>query len=165
METLAISDHSDKIMVEAEESTALVNAATNLKQVGGAANPKIMKGQVIQKNYILNDSSALKKKKKNENRKEAFNLGTEARDGSNMVIQMKTSFFEHVKAEFVKDILKHKDIEMVDNGLAAKASTENSGDGYVEYSMDIGFKFQEKSYVTKLTAYTTTCRIMFPAGW
>ena len=54
-------------------------------------------GQVVQKGYVLNDTGALKKKLRQESRKEPFNLGVEARDGSNMVIEMKTSFFEHVK--------------------------------------------------------------------
>ena len=45
------------------------------------------------------------------------------------------------------------------------ATTENSGEAYVEYSLDISFKVKEVVYATKLTAYTTTCRIMFqPVG-
>ena len=40
---------------------------------------------VLKRNYVLNDSNALKKKLKNESRSEPYNLGTEARDGSNMV--------------------------------------------------------------------------------
>ena len=74
---------------------------------------------------------------------------------------MKTSFFEHVKAEFIKDLVDVDGIEKVENALGAKAPTENSGEAYVEYSLDITFKVKDKMYVTKLTAYTTTCRIMF----
>ena len=124
-----------------------------------------MKGQVTYRNYVLNDSSALKKKKRNETRKEAFNLGTEARDGSNMVIQMKTTFFEHVKSKFIEDMLKHKDIVKVENALGSKVATENSGEAFVEYSLDLTFRMQDNLYVTKMTAYTTTCRVMFqPVG-
>ena len=47
-----------------------------------APAPNSMKGQVIQKNYILNDTAALRKKIGHEKRKEACNLGVEARDGS-----------------------------------------------------------------------------------
>ena len=68
------------------------------------------RGQVIEKDYTLNDTAALKKKIRNESRKEAFNLGIEARDGSNMVIEMKTSFVEHVKGNFINDMFQNKDI-------------------------------------------------------
>ena len=52
-------------------------------------------------------------------------MGREARDGSNMVVQMKTSFFEHVKAEFIKDLVVMDGIEKIENALGAKAPTEN----------------------------------------
>ena len=53
----------------------------------------------------------------------------------------------------------------VENGVASKAKTENSGTAYVEYSLDISFNVLDKVFVTKLTAYTTSCRIMFqPVG-
>ena len=89
MEIKAIEN---KTLEDTEEivEVDIANDASN-KRVEGT---KVKKGQVLQRNYILNDSSALKKKKRNETRKEAYNLGTEARDGSNMVIQVKTSFFE-----------------------------------------------------------------------
>ena len=123
------------------------------------------KGRVIQKNYVLNDTAALKKKLRHETRKDPFNLGTEARNGSNMVIELKTSFFEHVKAEFIKDLMTKENIKQVENALGAKASTENSGEAYVEYSLDIVFQVNDKTYSVKLTAYTTSCRVMFqPVG-
>ena len=123
-------------------------AGTAVGTVGPAENPPVMKksdgvvisttkkGQVVQRNYVLNDVAALRKKKKHETRKEPYNLGTEARDGSNMVIQMKTSFFEHVKAEFIKDLVCMEGIELVENALGAKASTESSGEAFVEYLLD-----------------------------
>ena len=87
------------------------------------------------------------------------------RDGSNMVIKTKTSFFEYIKAQFIEDLLKIKEIETVDNALAAKAATDNSGGAIVEYSVDVTFKVQEDLYTVKLTAYTTSCRLMFqPVG-
>ena len=126
---------------------------------------KVMKGQVVQKNYVLDDTGALKKKLRHETRKEAFTMGVEARDGSNMVIEMKTSFFENVKAKFVHDMLVTEGIVTVENAVAAKAPTESSGSAYVEYSLDISFRVLDKVFVTKLTAYTTSCRIMFqPVG-
>ena len=84
------------------------------------------------------------------------------RDGSNMVIKTKTSFFEYIKAQFIEDLLKVKEIETEDNILAAKAAT---GGAIVEYSVDVTFKVQEDLYTVKLTAYTTSCRLMFqPVG-
>ena len=131
----------------------------------GIAAPTVKKGQVIQKNYILNDTAALKKKMRQESRKEAYNMGVEARDGSNMVIETKTSFFEHIKACFINDLVKMNGIESVENAVAAKAPTENSGGAFVEYSLDITFRVKEVLYTTKLIAYTTTCRMMFqPVG-
>ena len=60
---------------------------------------KKLSGRTVQKDYILNDISALKKKVRHETRPEAFDTGSEASNGSNVVIQMKTSFFEHVKKQ------------------------------------------------------------------
>ena len=70
-----------------------------------------------------------------------------------------------MKANFVNDLLKMDNIEAVENALWTKAATENSGEAYVEYSFDISFKAQDKIYSAKVTAYTTTCKIMFqPLG-
>ena len=131
MATKSIQDKVEEEIIEIDDTPDKIDEGTQ--------KAKGRKGQIIQKNYVLNDSSALKKKKRNETRKEAFNLGTEARDGSNMVIEMKTSFFEYVKSQFVQDILKNQDIVKVENAFGAKATTENSGDAYVEFSFDINF--------------------------
>ena len=53
------------------------------------------------------------------------------------------------------------DIVKIDNAVASKATTENSGGAFVEYSLDITFKSQDMPFTTKLTAYTTSCRLMF----
>jgi hypothetical protein len=64
------------------------------------------KGRTIQETYVLNDTAALRKKVRNEtNRKDPFNTGADARDGSSVVILMKTSFFEHVKSTFMEDLV------------------------------------------------------------
>ena len=48
--------------------------------------------------YVLNDRAALKKKMNNEsNMKDPFNNGTDAKDGSNVVILMKTSFLSMLR--------------------------------------------------------------------
>ena len=160
MDGLSITDVSDKPI--AGGTSALENPPTS-----EVATPKVGngKGLVVQRNYVLNDRTALKKKMGHEGRKEPYNLGTEARDGSNMVVQMRTSFFEYVKAEYIKDLVSLDGIVQVENALGAKASTEHSGDAYVEYSLDVSFKLEDKVHTIKLTAYTTSCRIMFqPVG-
>ena len=161
MDTLAITNQSDNVEID------IMAPSNNTPQITteGTVNEKVKKGQVVQKGYVLNDTGALKKKLRQESRKEPFNLGVEARDGSNMVIEMKTSFFEHVKNNFVNDLMKTDGIESVENGVAAKAPTESSGTAFVEFSLDIAFKVFDKVFMTKLTAYTTSCRIMFqPVG-
>ena len=119
MASLAINDHSDNIIAE-KEDPVFEDASLDKKHGDVQVSNSKMKGQVIQKNYVLNDSSALKKKKRNESKKEPYNLGTEARDGSNMVIQAKTSFFEHVKAQFIDDILNSKILKRLTMLLAPK---------------------------------------------
>ena len=121
-------------------------------------------GNVLQRNYVLNDSNALKKKLKHEDRPEPYDLGTEARDGSNVVIEMQTSFFEHVKSLFIQDLVRYNDIEKVDNAVAAKVSS-SSGEAFVEFSLDITFKYKSDPFVDKLIAHTTSCRLMIqPVG-
>ena len=161
--TLPISDLSERTVANGtkmnEENSPTMN------QGEGVVTSKVKKGQVIKKNYVLNDSGALRKKVRHEDRKDAFNQGTEARDGSNVVVLLKTSFFEHVKANFVNELEKNEGIEIVQNAIGTKVCTENSGEAFVEYSFDISFKVQDKIHTTKLTAYTTTCKMMFqPVG-
>ena len=123
------------------------------------------KGKVVQKNYVMNDLGALRKKLKHEGRKKEFILAKEAIDGSNAIIQTRASFFEFVKAKFIDDLQENDDIVDIQNAEAAKAPTESSGDAYVEYSMDIVFKVMDMVHTVKLTAYTTTCRLMIqPKG-
>ena len=134
MESLSITNPSEKLV----ESEGNIVKPSDKIQGDVVETSKVKKGRIIQKNYILNDSGALKKKKKHESRKEPFNLGVEARDGSNMVIEMKTSFFEYVKASFVNALAETNGIESVENGVASKAPTENSGVAVVEYSQSPG---------------------------
>ena len=162
MSALALTEVGD-IPSEQVSSVLANNSGKNLDNA--AANASIGKGQVVQRNYVLNDTGALKKKLRHETRKDPFNLGTEARNGSSMVVEMKTSFFEHVKSEFIKELITQDGIKNVDNAIGAKANTEKSGEAFVEYSLDITFEVREKTHAVKLTAYTTTCRIMFqPIG-
>ena len=102
---------------------------------------QVKKGRVIQETYVLNDMAALKKKGSNEtNRKEAFNTGADARDGSNVVIL--------------------DGITLIDNAVGTIAQTANSGDAFVKYALDITFLEDKISNGVKFTAYATICKIM-----
>ena len=113
-------------------------------------------GKVFVKNYVLNDIAALKKKIRHEGRKEAFTMD-EAKDGSNTVTLSRTSFFEHIKLNFLDALQKMKGITRTINATAVKAATEVSGDAFVELSLEISFMVTNTEYTVKLTAYTTTC--------
>ena len=76
---------------------------------------KKKKGRLVQRNYVLNDVAALKKKMKAEKKKLDFAIGKEARDGSNITVPMKASFFEFVKANFIRNIEENGNILKVEN--------------------------------------------------
>ena len=113
-----------------------------------------------QRNYVLNDVGALKKKITHEKRLSNYTIWKEAKDCSNVVIQMRASFFEFVKACFIEELESNPNITSIENAERAKASTESNGDAYVEYSLEISFVSQSNSHTIKLTAYTTTSQLM-----
>ena len=148
------------------EVTPVVKSVLLTKQSGEVSGNNTKKrGKVVQRNYAMNDLGALRKKMRHETRKHEFVIAREATDGSNLVIQMKPSFFDFTKAKFIDEIQQNEDIGDVQNGEAVKAATEGSGDAYVEYSMDINFMAKDKVHIIKLIAYTTTCQLMIqPKG-
>ena len=88
------------------------------------------KGKVIQRNYVLSDAEAIKKKIKAESRKydTAFK---EAKDGSNASINLKASLFEFVKAYFINDLQENAEILSVGNAEAIKVNSESAGEAFV----------------------------------
>ena len=95
MEILSITDQSASAGVV---DTVSRDANVANKMEGNIVETnKVKKGQVIQRNYVLSDTGALKKKMRHESRNEPFNLGVEARDGSNMVIEMKHHFSNRLR--------------------------------------------------------------------
>ena len=109
---------------------------------------------------LSNDTGALKKKVRHESRKDPYDQGTEAKDGSNVVVLCKTSFFEHVKNYFVQSLLQESQIKSIQNAVATKVNSESSGEAFVEFSVEIQFTANEHDYRVKLIAYTTSCKIM-----
>ena len=126
----------------------------------------VKRGRVIQDIYVLNDVAALKKKLRNEtDRKEAFNTGADAKDGSNVVLLMKTSFFEHLKSAFMQDLIKTDGIISIENAVATKVQTGNSGDAFVEFALDVSYEVDKNIHTVKFIAYATTCKLMIqPIG-
>ena len=122
-------------------------------------------GIVKQRNYVLNDVGALKKKLKHENKKQEIVIGKEARDGSNVTVPMRASFFEFVKFNFIQEIENNDAIVKIENAEGVKAPTETSGEAFVEYSMDITFNVKDSTHTVKITAYTTSSQLMVqPVG-
>ena len=120
----------------------------------------VFEGQIIQRNYILNDTGALKKKVRHESRKDPFDQGTEAKDGSNVVVLCKTSFFEHIKKHFIPELIRESQITSIKNAVAAKVNSDSSGEAFVEFSVEVQFTANQHDYTVKLIAYTTSCKIM-----
>ena len=118
-------------------------------------------GRTIQRGYILNNTAALKKKIRHESHRDPYDNGSETKDGSNMVVLLKTSFFEHVKGAYIKDVQCMEGITSDQNVVGTKVNSESSGEAFVEFSLDIHFQVQDVLYKIKLTAYTTTCKILF----
>ena len=74
---------------------------------------------------------------------------------------MRNFFFEFVNAQMTTELQIYEDIINIDNTKAAKVATESSADAIVEYCMDITFITNGVTHPIKLTAYLTTCQLMF----
>ena len=56
-------------------------------------------------------------------------------------------------------------ITAIENAVGTKALTEQSGDAFVEYALDVTFVVNSQSHTVKITAYATTCKIQIqPLG-
>ena len=142
MSSPAITDVSEKPAVEDPKSSNVLqeNPNVQVEESNLAVDKKKKRGKIVQRNYILNDVAALQRKVRCEtSRKQEFVMGKEAKNGSNIVVKMKTGFFEYVKAHFINELVNIDEILDIDNAEAAKANTENSGEAYVEFSMNIAF--------------------------
>ena len=128
---------------------ALVQSVANTTEVE-KVETDAKKGKVVQRNYILNDVAALKKKLRAEGKKHEVAIGKEAKDASNITVPMKASFFEFVKNNFIEDLSNNSSILNIDNAVGTKAATDGSGDAYVEYSMEITFKAHKHDHCVKL---------------
>ena len=113
-------------------------------------------GTTKQRNYVLNDVGALKKKLSHEKRADDISINKEAKNHSNVIIHMKASFFEYVKANFVHELEQNPSITTIKNAEGVKAATESCGDAFVEYSVEITFTSGDHSHTVKITAYTMT---------
>ena len=83
-------------------------------------------GKVIQRNYILNDVEAIKKKIRSERRGKDLSV-KEAKDGSNIMIALKASLFEIIKSNFIRDLQEDPNVISRKNAEGLKVSTLESG--------------------------------------
>ena len=97
---------------------------------------------------------------RHENRQVEIEIGNEAKNLSCIVVPMKASFFEFVKANFIQDLAKDQDIVDIGNIERVKAPTESHGDAFVEYMIEVTFKAQEVRHTVKVTAYATSSQVM-----
>ena len=158
MEQITVQMSGEASLVH-QEDHEILNTDKVLENTGSDSSSST-RLSIKQRNYKLNDVSALKKKAKQENREADIEIGNEAKNLSNVTIPMRASFFEFVKAFFVKDLLNDVNILKIDNIERAKAKTDLHGDAYVEFSLEITFKASLMNHTIKLTAYTTTSQIM-----
>ena len=79
------------------------------------------KGTTRQRNSTLNDIGALKKKISHEKKSTDFKISKEAIDHSNVVMPMKSSFFEFLKCHFIDDLEKDPTILSIENAERVKA--------------------------------------------
>ena len=115
---------------------------------------------VIKKDYILNDLEAIKKKLDNEYLQPEIQISSEAVDGANTIISMKTSLFEYAK-QFLMEALK-QDTRIIKAEAVKKvvAKTNFHGEADVEFQLEITFVICNIQHKVKLLCYTTTCRMM-----
>ena len=85
--------------MESNENAKSVLAEKHDSEVSSKDDQK--RGKVVQRNYVLNDIGALRKKMSHEKRKHDFIISKEGKDGSNVILQMRASFFEFTKAKFI----------------------------------------------------------------
>ena len=71
------------------------------------------------------------------------------------MILLRTSFFEYVKNEYIRELACMKGITGIQNAMGARAATEMS-EAFVEYSLDVSFDVQNTPYTVKISAYTTS---------
>ena len=119
---------SNSKMIENSKARHVSTCEEALEETSTTSN---LRATVLKRGYVLNDSNALKKKLKHESRSEPFNVGAEAKDGSNVVIEMKTSFFEYTKSNFINSLQQNPEINSVKNAVGAKVNSANSGEAFV----------------------------------
>ena len=150
---------TDKTCVQRTKLSLKHNISPKIEQLTKSLKTK--RGRTLQRNYTLNEVSALKKKLDCEtDRRSNFYMGNEASNGANIQVMMKTSFFEYTKAKFIEDIQASGVVTSVENATRVKVGTETQGEAFVEYAVTISFMVHSIEHTIKLTAYATTCKIM-----
>ena len=114
---------------------------------------------VEQKGYTLNDMEALRKKLKKSDLKPATAITDEAKNGSSINIDMKTSLFEYMKEMWIGDMKEHKSITNVTPLAKAQAETNENGKADVEYTFEVTYEAAGNEQTVKIKCYPTKCRM------
>ena len=112
------------------------------------------------KGYTLNDAEALRKKLKKADLKPAIAITDEAKNGSSINIDMKTSLFEYMKEMWIGEMKNLDTIVKVSPIAKAQAETIENGKADVEYTFEVIFKDKDDEEVNvKVKCYPTKCRM------
>ena len=95
---------------------------------------------VEQKGYTLNDVEALRKKLKKADLKPGIAITDEAKNGSSINIDMKTSLFEYMKEMWIGNMKELESILCVTPIDKAQAYTIVNGKADVEYTFEVNYK-------------------------
>ena len=146
-------------------SNAVNNVKNNATKAAQTSNDDLVmfakkNDNVIQKDYVLNELEALKKKLDNEHLKPEISVSNQASDGSNVVISMKTSLYEFMKVNLMDAF--NKDCQIVHTKAVKKAIaiTHFHEKADIEFQLKIIFRVGENQHKVKVLCYSTTCRMM-----
>ena len=115
--------------------------------------------KVIKKPYVLNELDAMRKKLNFQHRNPSISIEGEAKNGSTININVKTSLFEYTKARLIEELVAIPEILETEQTATATAPSKHSGIAEVEYQLECLYRVNDFKHKVKITCYTTTCKI------
>ena len=144
--------------------SALVHRTNSSKEVIASkiASPgpkSALVAKIIKKSYVLNELEAMRKKLNYQYRNPIISVEGEAKNGSTINVNVKTSLFEYTKAKLIEALKDDPQVIETNQTVTATALSKHSGTAEVEYQMECVYKANEVKHKVKITCYTTTCKI------
>ena len=93
------------------------------------------------------------------NHKPEIDVNGEASNGSSINVDLKTSLFECMKANWIEKLKTEDEIGDVCFPVTSKATAKNGEEADVEYHIDITFTANSVKEKVKVKCFTTNCRI------